>query len=92
MASSGRADTQQQRALDRLREAVGRPVTIAELRAVGVDFPAAVISELELAGYSIDRVYDHGVQVGVRLLEPERVDLTSPHTRRRWPWGRRPDA
>jgi hypothetical protein len=92
MALSSRSDTQQQRALDRLREAVGRPVTIAELRAVGVDFPAAVISELELAGYSIDRVSDHGVQVGVRLLEPERLDLTSPHARRRWPWGRRPDA
>ena len=89
MASPTRADTQQQRSLERLREAGGRPVTFAELRARGVDFPAAVVSELELAGYAIDRVYAHGSQVGVRLLEPERLDLGgASYSRRRWPWAR----
>ena len=91
MASSIRADTQQQRVLERLREAGDRPLTFAELRAGGIDFPAAVVSELELAGYAIDRVYEHGSQIGVRLLEPERLDLGSAHSKRRWPWTRRQD-
>jgi hypothetical protein len=64
-------DVQQQRLLERLRRAGGQPVPFSELRAAGVDFPAAVVSELGLAGYAIDRVYDHGRLVGVRLLEPE---------------------
>jgi hypothetical protein len=89
MTSSSRADSQQQRLLERLREAGGHPVTFAELRAHGIDFPAAVVSELELAGYAIDRVTEHGMQVGVRLLEPERLDLDGEHARRRWPWARR---
>jgi hypothetical protein len=33
------ADVQQQRLLDRLREAGDQPVVFAELHAAGVDFP-----------------------------------------------------
>jgi hypothetical protein len=92
MSLSSRSDSQQQRVLERLRAAGGRPVTFAELRGVGIDFPAAVVSELELAGYAIDRLHEHGRQVGVRLLEPERLDLAAARPRRRWPWPRRHDA
>jgi hypothetical protein len=78
------ADVQQQRLLERLREAGDQPVAFAELHAAGVDFPAAVISELELGGYIIARVYDHGRLVGPRTAgrrAPAR-SRTSGHTRR----------
>jgi hypothetical protein len=45
------AETQQLRMLERLRSA-GKPLTLGELRAGGIDFPAVVISELELHGYA----------------------------------------
>lgn len=83
------ADAQQQQLLMRLREAGDQPVTFAELHAVGIDFPAAVVAELELNGYAIERVYDHGRLIGVRLLHPE--PLEPPDTpaalrrRRLWP-------
>ena len=35
------------------------------------DFPAAVVSGLELNGHATERVYDDGRIVGVRLLKPE---------------------
>ena len=50
-----------------LREAGDRPVSLAELRERGIANPAAVIYELELAGYEIDRVHRHGRLLGVRL-------------------------
>lgn len=79
-----RADAQQQRLLERLREAGDQPVAFAELHASGIAFPAAVVSELELSGYVIERVYDNGRPVGVRLLQPEPPDRpTSPERRRR---------
>ena len=68
------ADAQQQRLLERLREAGDQPVAFAELHAAGIAFPAAVVSELELNGYVIERVYDHGRLIGVRLLQPEPPD------------------
>jgi hypothetical protein len=37
------ADTQQRRLLERLRQAGDQPVAFAELRACGVDFPAAAV-------------------------------------------------
>ncbi len=40
------ADTQQQRLLELLRQAGHQPVAFAELHAGGIDFPAAVVSEL----------------------------------------------
>jgi biotin operon repressor len=50
-----------------LREAGDRPVSLPELRERGIGNPAAVIYELELAGYEIDRVHRHGRLLGVRL-------------------------
>ena len=76
------AETQQLRMLERLRSAGDQPVTLDQLRAGGIDFPAVVIGELELNGYVIERVYDDGRQIGVRLLEPEARD--PPTSRRRW--------
>ena len=82
--SMTRADAQQQRLLERLREAGDQPVEFAELHASGIAFPAAVVSELELSGYVIERVYDNGRPVGVRLVQPEPPDRpTSPGRRRR---------
>jgi hypothetical protein len=80
------ADIQQQRLLERLRQAGERPVAFGELHAGGIDFPAAVVSELELNGYAIERVYDHGRLVGVRLLGPEPPEAPAAHPRRRRPW------
>lgn len=63
-------DDQQQRTLERLRQADGQPVSFAELRARGVEFPALVLSELELSGYTFERVHDRGRVAGVCLLDP----------------------
>jgi len=86
------ADAQQQRLLERLHDAGGQPVAFAELHAGGIDFPAAVVSELELNGYVVERVYDHGRLVGLRLLHPEPRDTPqtlAAHRRRRRPWAQR---
>ena len=80
------ADAQQQRVLDRLRQSGNQPVAFADLRNAGIAFPAVVISELELHGYVIERVYEHGRLVGVRRLQPEDPD--TPALRRR-PWQHR---
>ncbi len=81
------ADAQQQRLLERLRQAGDEPVAFAELHAGGIDFPAAVVSELELNGYVVERVHDRGRLTGVRLVQPEPRD--TPVARRRRPWTRR---
>jgi hypothetical protein len=78
-------ESQQRLALERLRGAGKEPVSLAALRAAGLDFPAAVISELELKGYAIERVHEHGRLVGVRLVERPDPDTVG---RRRW-WSRR---
>ncbi len=83
------ADTQQRRLLERLRQAGEQPVAFAELHAGGISFPAAVVSELELNGYAIERVYDHGRLVGVRLLGPEPPEAPAAQRRRRRPWQHR---
>jgi hypothetical protein len=77
------ADAQQQRLLERRREAGDEAVAFAELHAVGIACPAAVVSELELNGYVIERVYDHGRLIGLRLLQPEPP--ATPASRRRRP-------
>ena len=79
-------DTQQQRLLDRLRRAVTDPSRLAELHAAGDGLPAAVVCELEMSGYVIERVHRHGRLVGVRLLDPEPTDTPdrSGAHRRRW--------
>ncbi len=80
-----RRDTQQERLLARLRSAHGAPVAFADLHAGGIDFPAAVVTELELSGYVIERVHRNGRLVGVRLLEDEPPGIATPaRPRRRW--------
>lgn len=61
------AHRRQDMVLRALREAGDRPVSLVELRERGIANPAAVIYELELAGYEIDRVHRHGRLLGVRL-------------------------
>jgi hypothetical protein len=77
------ADSQQHRLLELLRQAGDRRLGFAELHAGGIAFPAAVVSELELNGYVIECVYDHGRLVGVRLLQPEPPDTRAGPRRRR---------
>ena len=61
-------DHQQKLVLDVLRRAAGAPVSYAELRAAGIDLPASVVSELELAGVAVERCVGEGTGVvGVRL-------------------------
>jgi hypothetical protein len=78
------ADSQQLRMVERLRAAGKQPVTIGELRGDGIDFPAVVISELELHGPAIERVYEHGRLIGVRLLETKAPDPPASRRRHRW--------
>lgn len=80
-------ETQHRVALEQLRRAGEQPVSIAALRAAGLDSPAAVIGELELNGHAIERVYEHGRLVGLRLIEPQDAD-TGATARRHW-WFRR---
>lgn len=61
-------------------------MSLATLRAAGLDFPAVVISELELNGYAIERVHEDGRLVGVRLVE--REDSGEAVRRRHW-WSPR---
>lgn len=77
-------ESQQRLALERLQGAGEEPVSLAALRAAGVDFPAAMISELELKGYAIERVLEHGRLVGVRLVEGPDPGAVRP---RHW-WSR----
>jgi hypothetical protein len=78
------SEPQQLRMLERLRSAGEQPVTLDQLRAGGIDFPAVVIGELELNGYVIERVYEHGRQIGVRLLETDAPDPPASRRRQRW--------
>jgi hypothetical protein len=79
------ADAQQQQLLERLRQAGDEPVAFTELHSDGIAFPAAVVSELVLNGYVIERVYDHARLVGVRLLHSEPTDTPAHDRRWRWP-------
>ena len=79
-------ETQQLRMFEQLRRAGTQPMTLDQLRAGGIDFPAVVIGELELNGYVIERVHEQGKLLGVRLLETEAPD--PPTTRRRHRWRR----
>jgi len=80
------AETQQLRMLERLRRAGVQPVTLGQLRAAGIDFPAVVLGELELNGYAIERVYEDSRLIGVRLRETAAPD--TPVSRRRYRWRR----
>ena len=80
-------EAQHRLALEQLRRAGEQPVSLAALRAAGLDSPATVISELELNGHAIERVYEQGRLVGLRLVEAEDAD-TAARSRRHW-WSRR---
>ena len=77
-------EAQQLLMLERLRSAGNQPVTLNQLRAGGIDFPAVVIGELELNGYVIERVNEEGRQIGVRLRETEVPDAPASRRRHRW--------
>jgi hypothetical protein len=66
-------DAQQAMLIGALRRAGGRAVSYAELRDAGIELPATVVSELELAGAPIERCFGgaHGERhvIGVRLAE-----------------------
>jgi len=54
-----RADAQQQRLLQRLRQTANRLITFDELRAGGgIDFPATVVGELAGRHSSVDSAVD----------------------------------
>ena len=76
-------ETQQLRMLERLRSAGDQPVALDELRASGIDFPAVVLSELEINGYVIERLHEHGRLIGVRLLETDTPDAPTSRWRQR---------
>src|ERR1700733_1300534 len=64
----GLPDEQQSVVLNALRRAAGEPVSFSELREAGVEFPASIVSELELAGVPIERCRGAGGRgAGVRL-------------------------
>jgi tetratricopeptide (TPR) repeat protein len=64
-------ERQQALLLDALRRARGSPVSYTALRDSGIEFPASVVCELELAGVHIERCYEPSAKtgrvVGVRL-------------------------
>ncbi len=68
-------EAQQELLINTLRRAGRAPMSYAELRRAGIELPASVVSELELAGVPIERCYGgtHGERhmVGVRLAIPE---------------------
>ncbi len=70
--------------LERLRRAGKQPVTLDELRASGIDFPADVLSELEINGYVIERLHERGRLIGVRLLEADAAAAPASRWRQRW--------
>lgn len=76
------ARRRQELVLRLLRDAGDRPVPLAELRERGIGNPGAVIYELELAGYEIDRVHRHGRLVGVRLGAGAEARPETGRTRR----------
>jgi hypothetical protein len=69
-------EAQQALLVELLRRAGAEAVSYAELRDRGIDLPASVVSELELAGFPIERCYvgSGSRQLGVRL-DPARDPL-----------------
>lgn len=68
-------ERQQATLLAALRDARGAPVSYAELRHRGIEFPATIVSELALLGVPVERCHGHGSRtrraVAVRL-DPAR--------------------
>jgi hypothetical protein len=75
-------DEQQALVLSALRNAAGTPVSFSELRAAGVEFPASIVSELELSGIAVERCRAAGGrEPGVRLVtvaEPAPALVSEP--------------
>ena len=77
--SDSELDEQQAQLLDVLRRFDGKPVSYQQLRDAGIEYPASVVSELELAGLPLERAYEGTLSarrlLGVRL-DPryDRVD------------------
>ena len=72
--SSGARDEQQALLLERLRRGGGAPVSYAELREAGVEHPASVVAELQLAGVPLERrdVRSADSPVAAVRLDPAR--------------------
>jgi biotin operon repressor len=83
--TSNLARQRQESLLKVLRDAGDRPVSLPELRERGIANPAAMIYELEIAGYEIDRVHRHGRLLGVRLGARAEPHAPAPRAR---PFGR----
>jgi len=86
-APSEALERQQAIVLGALRAAGGAPVSYAALRDAGVEFPASVVSELELAGVDVERCHERVLRaqriVGVRLVAPVRQGPATPDARAR---------
>jgi hypothetical protein len=78
LAMTGLFDERARRALLLLEEAGERPLSFAELRAAGVENPAQVVYELELAGHPVERS-----AAGVRLARPPEERSGAAGRRRR---------
>jgi hypothetical protein len=61
------ADPQQTLLLELLGRAAGAPLSYRQLNDAGIEYPASVVSELELSGMPLERAYDGSRLLGVRL-------------------------
>jgi hypothetical protein len=74
-------EEQQRIVLDLLAAAAGDPVSYARLREAGVEFPASVIAELELAGLAVrrgPRIASHSRDPAVSLCAAGRAEVAEP--------------
>ncbi len=75
-------DDQQARVLAILARHAGQPVTFAELKDAGIELPASVVSEIELAGIEIERCQSAGpggtTRSAVRLLRAANTTVAGP--------------
>jgi tetratricopeptide (TPR) repeat protein len=70
--SDSELDEQQAQLLDVLRRYGGKPVSYQQLRDAGIEYPASVVSELELAGLPLERAYEG--PLSARRLLGVRID------------------
>ena len=76
-AAEPELECQQALMLDVLRAARGEPVTYGELQDAGIEYPASVAEELELAGVAIERV-EARTQAGRRRGRGVRLAAAEP--------------
>lgn len=93
-------EEQQALLISALRRARGAPVSYGELRDLGIEFPASVVSELELAGMTIERCFGGATPaerrvIGVRLrpadADPEVLAAVEPRPPQPAPAVERPE-